>query len=264
MKKIIKKILFLIKYYIFKTAEQRSLLETRKQNVGSVKLFNKDFHFHNGYAFHETYKEIFEGNIYKFNPINTNPIILDCGSNMGLSVLYFSKNYPNSQIIAFEPDAAVIPFIEKNIVSQEINNVVLHKKAVWIEETELKFFTDNGLGGRVGLEYKDQNAIVIQAVRLRDYLNQPIEFLKIDIEGAEFQVLNDCKDVLHNVNHLFVEYHSFYDEQQHLDDVLQIIKDAGFRYHLRESFSRSSPFVDKKIVCEKFDLAINIFAYKTN
>jgi Methyltransferase FkbM domain len=86
--------------------------------------------------------------------------------------------------------------------------------------------------------------------------------LIIDIEGSEFNVLKDCEDLLFNLNHIFIEYHSFYDEEQHLEDILNIVKRQGFRYYLKESFSRKKPYVDDKLVCERFDMAINIFAYK--
>jgi len=241
---------------------QRALSDTKRKNEGKIKLFNKEFNFHHGQGFYNTYKELFEKNIYDFNTKNNNPIIIDCGANMGLSVLYFAKKFPNAEIIAFEPDETVIPFIEKNIESYDLKNVKLYKKGVWTEETALTFYTDKGLGGRVGKEYKNQSPKIIKTVRLKKFLNRPIDMLKIDIEGPEYIILKDCKDLLFNVNHIFIEYHSFYDEEQHLEDLLSILKMEGFRYHLKESFSRKRPFIDNVLVNEKFDMAINVFAYK--
>jgi FkbM family methyltransferase len=241
---------------------RRELIDAKRKKEGEIKLFKKEFKYHNGLAFYDTYNEVFGSEIYEFKTENNKPIIIDCGSNMGISVLYFSKKYPNAEIVAFEPDESVLPFLEKNIYSQGIKNVELHKKAVWIEETELIFYTDNGLGGRIGMEYKNQVPKVVKAIRLRNLLNKPIDMLKMDIEGSEYTVLKDCENQLHHINHIFVEYHSFYDEEQHLDNILSILKRQGFRYHLRQSFSRNKPFVDNKLVCEKFDMAINIFAYK--
>jgi FkbM family methyltransferase len=262
MKKIIKTIFEKSKYYLWYSSFQRMLLSSKEKQDDEISLFGKKFYFHHGFSFYETYREIFENSIYEFKTNNPNPIIIDCGANMGLSVLYFSMKHPNAEIIAFEPDESVLPFLEKNIESQNLKNVALLKKAVWNEETELKFYTDNGLGGRVGKKYKSNSPINIKAVRLRDFLDKPIEMLKIDIEGSEYDVLKDCEDRLINVNHLFIEYHSFYNEEQHLEDILNIVKRQGFRYHLKESFSRKRPFVDSKLVCERFDMAINIFVYK--
>lgn len=262
MKKIIKNIYKLSKYYFQSTSFQRELFDSKEKQEGEIILFGKKLYYHYGLAFYDTYREIFEKKIYEFKTNNPKPIIIDCGANMGLSVLYFSKNYPSAEILAFEPDETVFPFFEKNILSQNIKNVELFKKAVWTEESELNFYTDNGLGGRVGVEFKNQIPRIIKSVRLKDFLNRPIEMLKIDIEGPEYLILKDCEDLLFNINHIFIEYHSFYDEEQHLDDLLNILKRQGFRYHLKESFSRQRPFIDNILVNEKFDLAINVFAYK--
>lgn len=262
IKKIIKNIYKDSKNYFWDNSFKRMLINSKNSKKGMINLFGKEFYYHYGLAFYDTYLEIFENNIYEFITINPKPIIIDCGANMGLSVLYFSKKYPNAEIVAFEPDETVLPFLEKNIYSQDIKNVELIKKAVWIEETGLEFYTDNGLGGRVGKEYKDQLPKIIKAIRLKYFLNRPIAMLKMDIEGSEYLVLQDCEDLLYNVDHIFIEYHSFYDEEQHLEDILNIFKRQGFRYHLKESFSRKRPFIDTKLVCERFDMAINIFAYK--
>lgn len=238
------------------------LENTKLKKKGKIKLFNKPFHYHYGLAFYKTYLEIFKVKIYNFTTKNESPLIIDCGANMGLSILFFSKLYPDSIILAFEPDESVIPYIEKNIWLQELTNVKLIKKAVWKEEAELQFYTDEGLGGRIGNKYKGKSPKTISSVRLRNFLNKPVEMLKIDIEGSEYEVIKDCEDFLHNINHIFIEYHSCFDEEQYLDDLLMILKNKGFRYHLRESFSRNQPFTDKYLVCEKFDMTINIFAYK--
>ena len=84
----------------------------------------------------------------------------------------------------------------------------------------------------------------------------------MDIEGAEYRVLKNCEAVLKNVENIFVEYHSYINEEQHLEDLLQLLKQNGFRYHLKQSFSRRSPFIDKTVACENMDMAINIFAYR--
>lgn len=242
---------------------ERSLLISRNNKLdGVVELFNNFFYYHYGPAFYDTYNEIFKLEIYSFNSKTEKPLIIDCGANMGLSVLYFSKKYPNSKIIAFEPDESVITYLEKNIKSQKIKNVDIFKKAVWNCETSLDFYTDNGLGGRVGIKYKNQTATKVKTVRLKNLLNRDVDFLKLDIEGSEYLVLKDCESEISNVENIFIEYHSENNKEQKLGEILEILKRNGFRYHLKQSFSRQKPFIDRKIVCEQYDMAINIFAYK--
>ena len=49
-------------------------------------------------------KDIFVRRIYHFESHRSDPLIIDCGSNIGLSILYFVSTYPSSRVIAFEPD----------------------------------------------------------------------------------------------------------------------------------------------------------------
>ncbi|WP_179018581.1 FkbM family methyltransferase [Winogradskyella forsetii] len=262
LKSSLKKVYHKINYNFLISKFDRSLLDVRKKHTGEIALFGAPFYYHHGNAFYDTYKEIFIDKIYNFKTNSETPLIIDCGANMGLSLLYFNQLYPNSNILAFEPDTSVLPFLEKNLQSQVLHNVKLYKNAVWNANEELTFFTDNGMGGRVRASYNGKDSTTINALRLKDFLNEPVDMLKIDIEGAEYTVLNDCNGRLQNVKHLFVEYHSDINGEQHLDDILSILKANGFRYHLKESFSRKNPFVSKHILCEKFDLAINVFAYK--
>ena len=207
-------------------------------------------------------KEIFDLQIYKFNSNRPNPYIIDCGANIGLSIIYFKKLYPDAEIIAFEPDKKVFDTLRFNVESFELSNVTLLERACWNKETTLKFCSEGADGGRTAIETDSNNLIEVKAVRLREYLKRPVDFLKIDIEGAEIKVLEDCADLLPNVEKLFVEYHSFTGQNQELSKLLQIINEAGFRYQVQHvGVFSPNPFIDI-FSMNKMDLQLNIFAYK--
>lgn len=247
------------------TAVKRELNRVGAQprfKAGYTSIFNKPFKFHDGLSFEATYKELFQGHIYKFKPSNTARTIIDCGANMGLSVLYFSLNYPDHKIIAFEPDPVIFDVLKENVERFGLKNVTIHQKAVWIEKGTLKFFTDGGMGGRVESPYLDQYAQEVEAVALRDFITADVDMLKIDIEGAEEPVLNSCKDILHSVNHLFFEYHNHRENPQTLHLLLALVSTIGFTYYIKESDVRKRPFIDENIIGESFDMALNVFCYK--
>lgn len=244
--------------------EKARIKKQPRYKKGTISLFNKNFYYHDNLSFIDTYNEIFENEIYKFNPHDSKKTILDCGANMGLSVLYFSLNYPDHQIIAFEPDDEIFLILEENIKTYNLNNVQLIQKAVWDKEETLEFFTDSGMGGRIGSSFSNHIKKSIQATRLKNYLADDIGFLKIDIEGAESNVLIDCKNDLQSVNYIFFEYHGHYKEPQKLHELLTILYNNGFHYYIKESSTRQKPFIDDGLICEVFDMAINIFAYHNN
>src|SRR5947209_17952551 len=73
--------------------------------------------------------------------------------------------------------------------------------------------------------------------------DRPVDFLKLDIEGAETEVLADCADLLGKVENLFVEYHSFSDEPQSIHTLLSVLRGAGFRVHVHVSSGSRQPFI---------------------
>jgi len=244
--------------------ELHRLMQLPINASGYSNIFSKPFKFHHAASFVATYRELFVDELYKFNPkVNGGGIILDCGANMGLSVLYFSLNYPDHEIIAFEPEEAIFNVLEENVKTFGLKNVRLYQKAVWTKEETLTFHSDGGMGGRVNNVYKKSNQPIknVETVVLKDYLSDKVDFLKIDIEGAEVEVLKACKGHLGQVQHLFFEYHNHIHQPQTLHELLAQMQEEGFKYHIKESSARRKPFVDRNTICETFDMAITIFCY---
>ncbi|MCT7516346.1 FkbM family methyltransferase [Aliarcobacter cryaerophilus] len=208
--------------------------------------------------------ELFGLEIYKFNSEKTQPFIIDCGANIGLSVIYFKKLFPNAKVIAFEPDKKIFDYMKFNINSFGFKDVELINKGLWKEETVLKFFSEGADGGRIADNTTNENSIEIQTVKLSNYLNKEvqIDFLKLDIEGAETEVLLECRDNLNNVQNIFIEYHSFCNQTQTLSAVLNILESNGFRYYIEHIGVKSKhPFVSINNYVG-FDNQLNIFGYR--
>ena len=207
--------------------------------------------------------EIFGSEIYRFRSDRQSPYIIDCGSNIGLSIIYFKMLYPDAKIVGFEADSEVFDVLLHNIETFKLNNVELFNKAVWHEETVLGFFSEGADAGRIGDGYDPTRTRSVQTTRLGGFMNQPVDFLKIDIEGAEYEVLNDCKDLLKNVRNIFVEYHSSIKTEQKLQRILDILAQAGFRYYLdRIGVCSPSPLYKGINVFLGMDNQVNIYGYR--
>lgn len=207
------------------------------------------------------YYEIFERKIYNFVASTNQPLIIDCGANIGLSVIFFKRLYPHSKIIAFEPDPNIFSILERNLSVLGFENIEIYKKAIWIDDKNVDFQVEGGYSGRIPKPGDSENIVKIPAMRLKKLLNQKVDFLKLDIEGAETEVIRDCQDLLSNVDLIFVEYHSHIKENQSLHEILAILHKSGFRYHILEAFSVSQPFVNRQQILG-MDLQLNVFAYK--
>jgi FkbM family methyltransferase len=213
-------------------------------------------------SFESTYCEIFERQVYRFTANSETPFIIDCGANVGLSVVYFKRLYPKSRIIAFEPDPNIFRVLKLNCKTFGFQGVELIPKAVWTGDTVLEFLQEGGEAGRLAKESDSRNIIHVSACKLKSYLQgQPVDLLKLDIEGAETEVLRDCRHELSNVRHLFVEYHSFTNSPQTLRDIISILDDSGFRLHMHSLEPSHQPFIYRKNNCG-MDFQANIFAFR--
>jgi FkbM family methyltransferase len=210
------------------------------------------------------FKEIFVEEYYKFENKVGKPLIFDCGANVGTSCAFFRYQYPDSRIIAFEANPSLIEYLKKNISNNSLRDIQVVDKAVWVDNNGLELGLENADGSSI---YLNKNKSRVESIRLKDYLMQEerIEMLKMDIEGAEVEVLLDCKEELVKVRNLFVEYHSYRNERQRLSELINLLESSDFRYFIAQPEARAIPFINRT---NKFnpeiDLQLNIFAYKVD
>lgn len=206
-------------------------------------------------------QEIFIDQIYK-QPLPPKALILDCGANIGLSVLWFKQQDSTARIIAFEPDPTNFQLLEQNIAANKLDNVTCHHAAVWKEDTERAFSSAAGMASGFASQIS-KDTIAVSCLRLKSFLHQPIDFLKIDIEGAEWEVLNDCASSLDLVKRIFIEYHGQFEEQEKLINILNILQNAGFQFYMQEAASLyPTPFYRAKSKNHPYQVQLNIFGFR--
>jgi FkbM family methyltransferase len=225
------------------------------------KLFGKDFFYINSNELLHGLKEIFIDEIYK-QPFRPDPYIIDCGANIGLSVIYLKRLSVDAEILAFEPDEKNFELLEKNIKSYGFERISIRKEAIWIENTNLQFAGEGSMSSRID-KAPSRVTTQVKAVRLKDLLTRRVDFLKMDIEGAEFEVIKDIADHLHFVNNLFLEYHGEFRQNPELTELFSILTDKGFSYYIKEATSLyDSPFLKIKNGNSMYDVQLNIFCFR--
>ncbi|WP_174279574.1 FkbM family methyltransferase [Sphingomonas bacterium] len=204
--------------------------------------------------------EIYRQQVYLFDDRTGSPHIIDAGANIGLSVLYFKDRFPRASVVAYEPDEEIFDMLADNV--GQLPDVTLHRAAAWIADTELTFYRERSLAGSVAADFDGRgDKVKVPAVRLRDEITKRrVTFLKIDIEGAENEVLFDIADVLDNVERLFFEYHSVAGDRQRLGQLLNLVTERGFRFVINGTHGPGLPFVESARF--GFDLQCNVFCYR--
>jgi FkbM family methyltransferase len=224
-----------------------------------ITLFGKPFKIADSLSFYYSYREIFLLDIYRFVTDNPNPYILDCGANCGASVAYFKKLYPKARVIAFEPDPLLFEILKANTKVLGLQDLQLINSALWHSEGSHHFISTGADSGHL-TSTSNRNPVAVNTVPLSRYLDRPVDLLKIDVEGAEVDILTRTPN-LGGVLRLFVEYHSRLKEPQRLHTLLSVLTDNGFRFQIQTQFSSRTPFV---LIESRsgMDLQLNIFAYR--
>ena len=228
--------------------------------IHSHLLLNHKTFFTDGPGYLHGLKEIFLDRIYE-QQFSENAYILDCGAHIGLSVIYLKSICPTASILCFEPDSKNFDLLQKNILSHQLKNIDARKDAVWIENTSLSFIQEGNMDSKIG-DNSSLKTVSVRAVRLKDYLDKKVDFLKLDIEGAEYKVLNDIKENLYHVTNMFIEYHGSFAENNELLEIFQLIVKAGFKFYIKEAaMNYDQPFLMKKEELN-YDLQLNIFCFR--
>lgn len=206
------------KFFKIKTLEKFPKIYTIRHYPSSDFSVFKTVRIEEQYDFKE---DIFNGKAVKY--------IIDAGSNVGYSTMYFKEKYQSSWIIAIEPSLDNIKVFETNIIDNNLKNVTIENKGLWFKETDL--YLD--LGFRDGREHSirtlptySSDKTVIKtttlALLLEKYNWNNIDILKIDIEGAEKYIFadEDVEKVLQKTKLLAIEIH---DELKCREDIMQKI-----------------------------------------
>jgi len=210
---------------------------------GAVSLLGRPVAFPDGRFASTLFREIFANHTYYFPGMPASGRILDCGSNVGFSVLYFSALYPKHRIIGFEPNPEAFEFLQRNCEELAPDQVELHDAAVGPTDGDLTFYKGkrgvasplgSSLQGRAGGE-----SIRVKQQKLTPFLEQPVALLKVDIEGAEGALFEQLfrEDSLQQVERMVIEFHHNLPGIAHdLSWFLNGLCAAGFRYQLAAEY----------------------------
>lgn len=161
--------------------------------------------------------------------------IIDAGSNIGLTSVYLSRQFPNSNFITIEPDSSNFESVDYNLKINGIQNTVKIKGGLWSKNTNLKLVNDfrdqKDWSIRVEETQEDGDLKAFSVNYLmKEYQFETIDILKIDIEGSEKEVFtgtNADSSFLSKTKCIAVEIH---DEFECREDIYQILKEYNFKF----------------------------------
>ena len=185
---------------------------------------------------------IWNYDVYRKGSIKKGDIVLDIGSHVGIFSVLASKLVGDSgKVFSFEPSPNNFYLLKKNIKLNDINNITAINKGVSNKQGVKKLFLSLfGYGGNSF--FKNQNKkdfINIDCISLTEAIEKnkikKIDFLKMDCEGAEYEILfSSPDDTLNKIKRISMESHDI--KKYFINDLKKFLEEKGFSVKIGESY----------------------------
>lgn len=177
-------------------------------------------------------------------------LVLDVGGELGREAEQFARMVgPEGKVFTFE--CLPVHVARLKSIASRWPNIHVVERACWDHTTVLEFFPGRTPGsgtavpstrGQIGQELADtsKDAIRVQAQTLDEFWNQHISratigFLKMDIEGAEYEALNGAKEMLLHTRRVVIAAYHIRDEVRTAPRVAEMLREAGFSVRVDEN-----------------------------
>jgi len=185
----------------------------RRFKDGYITTINKDIQMRTKGPMYFLVKDI--ENYEQFYSIKEGDIVLDGGANEGyLSIYYAKKVKSKGRIFAFEPDKINIKAMKQNLkMNTNVDNIKIYKDLIWDKDTKIEFYEAGTVASSVFYEPKKSKKVLKNAITIDSFCKKlglkKLDFIKMDIEGAEVEALMGATDTLKNLkpNFVIASYH---------------------------------------------------------
>lgn len=193
----------------------------KKINFLDIKFYLKiDFYKNGGVdgsiflkgVFEPEYLELFKNNL------DTGNTFIDIGANIGHHSLFASKVVgDNGKVIAFEPLKDIYNQFQESINKNNFKNITLYNKGCGSKEEILTIYSTNkNIGGSSVIPSPDKRENGKIEIIVPDNIlenEKRVDFIKIDVEGYELEVLKGLKNTIQKFHpKIFLEYSPYYYE----------------------------------------------------
>ena len=203
-----------------------------------------------------------KNNFIKFN------LLLDIGAHQGESIELFSRNFMIKKIISFEASPINFELLRDRIRTDNLKHsnteIVVENIALGAENktTEFKQFNESSSSTIKKIDedstyYKRKFRLIsflnkekvyqkfkIKIFKLKDYIKQKniqkIDFIKIDTEGYEYEILIGLEDKIQLVNTIMFEHH--YDNMIKKDYTFSDVNDLLVKNKFKKIYKSRMPF----------------------
>jgi FkbM family methyltransferase len=141
-------------------------------------------------------------------------VILDIGANVGLFTIWLARQNPRCRIVALEPAQANFGMLQANLQAARTQQATAYHMALGARAAQGRMISDNtrSLDHRLVIDNSNPDLPQVRVLSLGDLLElvgaERIAFLKVDIEGSEYQVFQQIdENTMKRIDRFAIEYH---------------------------------------------------------
>jgi FkbM family methyltransferase len=168
-------------------------------------------------------------------PLPAAPRIVDAGGHLGLASLYFLHRYPDCRLTTFEPNPHLAARARQTL-RQFRERATLVEAALSTQDgtTSFHLTSDNPLNVTGGIENREtQHAVHVLHVRqldAREQLREPVDLMKMDVEGHEFELLPLPLFEPGHIRNLVIEFHDIELRVERFVELMRLLmEERGYR-----------------------------------
>lgn len=204
--------------------------------------------------------EIFVDKVYDFGTAVQRPTIIDCGGNIGLACLYWKLRYGEFDCLCFEPDPGIGKLLRRNFAEWGLSGQII-EAALSGKDGTSGFAVTGSDDGHLVAQGKEASGTV-KTCRLSPYLEKPVDLLKLDIEGAELEVLREISTSLNGVRRIIIECHLYNGSLGSLAEISSLLEGAGFKLAFRPGVPSRSLWYAKTGYLSGMQQTLNLYGLR--
>jgi FkbM family methyltransferase len=183
------------------------------------------------------YVEVFCRELYQSpTPIPVAPRIVDAGGHLGMASLYFLSRYPRCRLTTFEPNPALASLLRRNLAPWAGQATVVEAAlSTQAGTTRFHVTRDNPLNVTGGIDNREADGCAVSELEVacvdaRAVLSEPVDLMKLDVEGHEYALLRLELFNPGHIRNLVIEFHDIEQRAAEFAELMQLlVEQRGYR-----------------------------------
>jgi len=185
-----------------------------------------------------TFIEIYHDNVYERElQVHKGATVIDVGAHVGFFTLKAaSETGPKGKVVAIEPEPRNVELLKRNVERNALVNIAIVNKAAWNKCGKAPLYL--GISSKTHSLITPSNGQIQVCVDTLDHIADElglshVDFVKIDTEGAELEVLKGAEDILNSdgIKLSIAAYHMLPDGSPEFPHIIDYLRTKGFQIH---------------------------------